>query len=279
MMEQQFKRKLYNFMPYVVLIAIACIFIFPFIWLISTSLKDSTQSTFSFPPNFIPNPFSGENYVDALTQVPFVKYIVNSFALIVLMVPAHIFLTALSAFPLARMQFAGKNIIFYLIIGTMFLPVEGKLIPLYLTIERLGMTDSWSGIILPGLVGGFSIFLMRQAYMAISMEIDEAAIIDGCGPFGVWWKIILPLTKPTMAALSIFSFISVWNSFMWPLIVLRSDNLYPISLGLAYLAGTFGNDVKTMTAGTVLSIIPVAVFYLIMQKHFVAGLQAGSVKG
>jgi len=275
----QGRNKLYYYLNYIALILIACIFIFPFIWLISTSFKGSTQSTFSFPPEFIPNPVSLENYKNALTQVPFMRYLFNTFALVVLMVPAHILLTALAAFPLARMQFRGRNLIFYLIIGTMFLPNEGKLIPLYLIIEKLGMTDSWSGIIFPGLVGGFSIYLMRQSYLSISKELDEAAIIDGCGPFAVWWRIILPLTKPTLSALSIFSFISVWNSFIWPLIVLQNDRLYPISLGLAYLLGTFGYDIKTMSAGTVMSIIPIVIFYLIMQKHFVSGIQAGAVKG
>lgn len=273
------KKTFRKILTYVGLILNACIFMFPFLWLISTSLKSSSQSTFSFPPSFIPFPISFENYINAMFSVPFLKYIFNSFMLIILMVPIHIFLTALTAYPLARMNFPGRNIVFFLIIGTMFLPEEGKLIPLFLTVQKLGMVDSWAGIIFPGLVGGFSVFLMRQAYLSIPKEMEEAAIIDGCGIFGVWWKIILPITKPTLTALSIFAFVSVWNSFIWPLIILRDDNLFPISLGLSYLSGTFGNEVKVMAAGTVLSLIPVIAFYLLMQKNFVSGMQSGSVKG
>jgi putative chitobiose transport system permease protein len=119
---------------------------------------------------------------------------------------------------------------------------------------------------------------MRQSYLSIPKELEEAAIIDGCGPFRIWWSIMLPLTRPTLAALSVFSFISVWNSFIWPLIILKNDDLYPLALGLAYLSGTFGDDVRTMAAGTVISLVPVIIFYLLMQRHFVSGLQ-GAIKG
>jgi putative chitobiose transport system permease protein len=255
---------------YVVLIAVAFIFIGPFLWLLSTAFKSNSQDVFGFPPSFIPKPAVLDHFIEAWTAIPFPKYLLNSFLLLIIMIPAHIFLTALTAYPLARMNFPGRNLIFYAIIATMFLPEEGKLVPLYIIVEKLGMVDSWWGLIVPGLVGGFSIFLMRQAYLSIPKEIEEAAIIDGCGPFRVWWSIILPLTKPTLAALSVFSFIS--------LIILKDENLYPIALGLAYLSGTFGTDVKTMAAGVIISLIPVIIFYIVMQRHFVSGLQ-GSIKG
>jgi putative chitobiose transport system permease protein len=202
----------------------------------------------------------------------------NSVYLLLLMVPAHLLLTSLAAYPLARMEFPGKMFIFYAIVGTMFLPEEGKLVPLFILVQKLGMVDSWWGIIVPGLVGGFSIFLMRQSYLSIPKDMEEAAIIDGCGTFRVWWNIMLPSVKPTVAALSVFSFISVWNSFVWPLIVLKTDDLYPLSLGLAYLTGTLDSDVKTMAAGTVIALLPVIIFYMCMQRFFVSGLQ-GAVKG
>ncbi len=264
---------------YVLLLLFAGVFILPFLWLLSTSLKTGLQSTYSFPPSFIPSPITMKNYVRAIHVVPFLKYIRNTFILIVLMVPAHIFLTTLTAYPLARMKFPGKELIFYLILGTMFMPDEGKLIPLYLLVQKIGMVDSWSGIVFPGLVGGFSVLLMRQAYISIPKEMEEAATIDGCGVFSIFLKIMLPLAKPTLGALGIFSFVSVWNSFTWPLIILKNDDLYPVSLGLSYLSGTFGNDVKIMAAGTTLSLIPVVAFYLLMQKNFVSGLQSGAIKG
>lgn len=267
-----------KFLMYVLLIAIACLFIGPFLWLVSTSLKPMGQDVFTFPPSFIPKPPVLDSYVEAWTSIPFPKYMTNSFLLLLFMVPAHLFLTALAAYPLARIEFPGRTFIFYAIVGTMFLPEEGKLVPLFIIIQKLGFVDSWLGLIIPGLVGGFSIFLMRQSYLSIPKEMEEAAIIDGCNMFRVWWSIMLPLVRPAFAALSVFSFISVWNSFMWPLIILKNEDLYPLALGLAYLLGTFGGEVKTMAAGTVISLLPVITFYLIMQKHFVSGLQ-GAVKG
>jgi putative chitobiose transport system permease protein len=263
---------------YMLLILIAAIFVGPFLWLLSTAFKSNRQDVFTFPPSFIPDPPVWDHFVEALTVIPFPKYMLNSFILIAVMVPAHLFLTALTAYPLARMTFPGRNLIFYAIIGTMFFPEEGKLVPLFLIVQKLGFVDSWWGLIIPGLVGGFSVFLMRQAYLAIPKELEEAAILDGCGPFRMWWSIMLPLTRPTLAALSVFSFISVWNSFIWPLIVLKNDDLYPLALGLAYLSGTFGDDVRTMAAGTVISLLPIMIFYLIMQRYFVSGMQ-GAIKG
>ncbi|MCF6411613.1 carbohydrate ABC transporter permease [Pseudalkalibacillus salsuginis] len=267
-----------NVFLYVLLISVSLIFIGPFLWLLSTALKSNAQDVFGFPPSFIPKPAVFDHFIEAWTAIPFPRYLLNSFLLLLIMVPSHIFLTALTAYPLARMNFPGRTFIFYAIIATMFLPEEGKLVPLFIIVEKLGMVDSWWGLIVPGLIGGFSIFLMRQAYLTIPKEIEEAAIIDGCGPFRVWWSVILPLTKPTLAALSVFSFISVWNSFMWPLIILKDESLFPIALGLAYLSGTFGTDVKTMAAGVVISLVPIIIFYILMQRHFVSGLQ-GSIKG
>jgi putative chitobiose transport system permease protein len=263
---------------YLLLIMIAAIFIGPFLWLLSTAFKSNAQDVFTFPPSFIPKPPIWDHFIEAWTVVPFPKYMLNSFILILIMVPIHLFLTALTAYPLARMTFPGRDFIFYAMIGTMFLPEEGKLVPQFIIVEKLGMVDSWLGLIIPGLVGGFSIFLMRQAYLSIPKELEEAAILDGCGPFRIWWSIMLPLTRPILAALSVFSFVSVWNSFIWPLIILKNDDLYPLALGLAYLSGTFGDDVRTMAAGTVISLLPVIIFYLFMQRYFVSGLQ-GAIKG
>jgi putative chitobiose transport system permease protein len=271
-------RMIRKILLYALLIAIAFVFIGPFIWLLSTALKSNQQDVFTFPPTFIPDPPVLNQFIDAWTQIEFPKYLMNSVLLIVIMVPAHLFLTALTAYPLARMEFPGRRLIFYAIIGTIFMPEEGKLVPLYLIVQKLHMVDSWWGLIIPGLVGGFSVFLMRQSYLSVPKEIEEAAIIDGCGIFRVWWNIILPLVKPTLAALSVFSFISVWNSFIWPLIILKNDDLYPLALGLAYLSGTFGSEVRALSAGTVLSLIPVIIFYVAMQRYFVSGIQ-GAVKG
>jgi putative chitobiose transport system permease protein len=262
---------------YVLLTAIACLFVGPFILLVSTAFKSDSQPVFSFPPQWLPDPPVWENFQHAWNDIPFPRYMFNSFFLVGVMVPLHLFLASITAYPLARMRFFGRNFIFYGIIATMFIPPEVMLIPRFLLVKTFNMTDSYWGIIIPGLLGGFAVFLMRQAYLAIPRELEEAAIIDGCGPFRMWWSIMLPLTAPTTAALGVFSFISVWNSFIWPLIVLKSPELYPLSLGLAYLAGTFGFDVKSLAAGAVISVTPIIIFFLLMQRYFIYGMQ-GAVK-
>jgi len=193
------------------------------------------------------------------------------------MLPAHILVAALASYPLARMKFPGRDFIFFAMIGTMFLPEEGRLVPLYLIVKELGMDNSWWGVIMPGIAGGMAVFLIRQAFLVIPKEIEDAAVIDGCGHFRMWWQIMLPLTKPTLAAVGVFGFVSVWESFIWPLIILNDNNLYTLALGLNYLTGSFSNDIRTLTAGTVISLVPVIIFFLFTQRFFIQGLQ-GAVK-
>ncbi|PTX61827.1 carbohydrate ABC transporter membrane protein 2 (CUT1 family) [Melghirimyces profundicolus] len=252
----RYRRWLKTIAMYLLLMLMACLFIGPFILLLSTAFKSDAQAAFGFPPELVPHPPVWDNFDQAWNDIPFPRYLFNSFFLVAVMVPTHLFLAAITAYPLARMKFFGRNFIFYAIIATMFIPDEVILIPRFLIVKTLGMTDSYLGIIVPGLIGAFSVFLMRQAYLTIPKEMEEAAIIDGCGPFRLWWNIMLPLTAPTMAALGVFSFISVWNSFIWPLVVLKSPELYPLSLGLAYLAGIFGTDVKALAAGAMISVTP-----------------------
>lgn len=266
-----------NIITYILLILVGLIFIGPFIWLLATSLKPDTQAVFSFPPSLIPDPPVLSNFVRAWTSVPLGRYLLNSFILVAIMVPGNLLISSLTAYPLARMRFPARNFIFLAILATMFLPEEGKLVPMYIIVQKLGMTNSWSGLIFPGLVGGLQVFLMRQAFIVVPKEIEQSAIMDGCGHWRMFWQIMLPLTKPTLAAAGVFSFIAVWDSFIWPLIILNDDSLYPIALGLNYLVGTFGSDVKGLAAGTILSLIPVVVFYLFMQKYFIEGL-SGAVK-
>src|SRR5699024_1005544 len=175
------------------------------------------------------------------------------------------------------MKFPGRDFIFFAMIGTMFLPEEGRLVPLYLIVKELGMDNSWWGVIMPGIAGGMAVFLMRQAFLVIPKEIEEAAIIDGCGHFRMWWKIMLPLTKPTIAAVGVFGFINIWEAFIWPLIILNDNHLYTLALGLNYLTGSFSNDIRTLTAGTVISLVSVIIFFLFTQLFFIQGLQ-GAVK-
>lgn len=262
---------------YLLLVIVALIFIGPFLWMLGVSFMPNTQNVYTIPPSIIPNPPVFDNFINAWTSIPYGRYMLNSFILLAIMVPAHVIISALAAYPLARMNFPGRNFIFLAILGTMFLPDEGRLVPLYLIVQDLGMTNSWLGVIMPGIAGGLAVFLMRQSYIVIPREIEDAAIIDGCGPFRLWWSIMLPMTKPALATVAVFAFVSVWEAFIWPLIVLNDNDLYPIALGLNYLTGTFGDDVRTLTAGVAISLVPIVIFFLFAQRYFIEGLQ-GAVK-
>ncbi|HEY8371405.1 MAG TPA: carbohydrate ABC transporter permease [Pseudonocardiaceae bacterium] len=263
---------------YGLLSLIAVGFVLPFVMLVTSALKPPTQPLHSFPPDLIPRPPVLDFFVEAWTTISFPQYLWNSILLELLTVPAYLVVSALAAYPLARMRFRGRQVVFFLILSTMFLPGEVMLVPRFLVLSELGLVDTFAGVVLPGLLSAFGVFLLRQAFEQLPNELFEAARMDGCGPWQTFWRIALPQVRPTLATLAIIGFINVWNNFIWPLVVLSSEEKYPLALGLAYLAGTFGDDLRTMAAGTVMATIPVVVFFVAMQRHFIEGM-TGSVKG
>ncbi|MET8249377.1 carbohydrate ABC transporter permease [Streptomyces sp. NPDC005202] len=263
---------------YTLLSLVSLLFIGPFLILVSSALKSPDQPVYSFPPQILPLPPVLHWFAEAWTKIPFPRYLLNSLILELLTVPAYLAVSALAAYPLARMRFRGRQFMFFLILSTMFLPGEVMLVPRFLVISQLGMVDSFAGVVLPGLLSAFGVFLLRQAFEQVPRELSDAARIDGCNEFQIFWRVVLPQVRPTLATLAIFGFLNVWNNFIWPLVVLKSDDKYPISLGLAYLQGIFGDDVRSLAAGTVMAILPIVVFFIAMQKHFIDGMK-GAVKG
>ncbi|MFC4111523.1 carbohydrate ABC transporter permease [Nonomuraea zeae] len=262
---------------YVLLTAIALVFVGPFLILLSAALKPSGQAVFSFPPDIIPRPPVLTWAKEAWTAIPFPRYLLNSVFLVAVMVPLYILVSALCAYPLAQMAFRGRSLIFFAILATMFMPGEVMLLPRFLVVSQIGMADSYLGVILPGLLSAFGIFLLRQTFAGVPREVVDAARTDGCHELRIFWHVMLPAARPTLAILGVFGFISVWNSFIWPMVVLKDSSLYPISLGIAYLAGITGTDVRSLAAGTIISILPVVVFFMIMQRHVLEGMR-GAVK-
>ncbi|MFE3449753.1 carbohydrate ABC transporter permease [Nonomuraea sp. NPDC059194] len=263
---------------YVLLTAIALVFVGPFLILLSAGLKPSSQPVFSFPPDIIPRPPVLDWVKEAWTVIPYPTYLVNSLIYVGVMVPAYVLVSALCAYPLARMSFRGNTLIFLAILSTMFLPGEVMLIPRFLVVSQLGLADTFAGVILPGLLSAFGIFLLRQTFAGVPREIVDAARTDGCHELRIFWHVMLPAARPTLAILGILGFVSVWNSFIWPLVVLKDSAKYPIALGIAYLSGVTGSDVRSQAAGTMISIIPVVVVFMIMQRHVLEGMR-GAVKG
>jgi putative chitobiose transport system permease protein len=263
---------------YALLCAIGVLFVMPFLILLASALKPASQPVYSFPPQLIPEPPVLDWFREAWTKISFPRYLANSLIYELLTVPAYLVVSALAAYPLARMRFPGRAPLFALIVSTMFLPGEVMLVPRFLVVSQLGMVDTFAGVVLPGLLSAFGVFLLRQAFEQIPRELFDAARVDGCNEWQIFWRVAVRQVSPTLATLAIFGFISVWNNFIWPLVVLKSEQKYPIALGLAYLQGIFGTDVRSMAAGTVIAVLPIVIFFLVMQKHFVEGMR-GAVKG
>lgn len=263
---------------YLMLIALAAIFIAPFFILLSASLKPATQDVFSFPPDLIPRPPTIAAYVRAWTQIDFPLYLRNSFILVFATVPLTVIVCSLTAYPLALMRFPGRRLVFFALLASMFLPNEVMLIPLYLIVNSLGMINTFQGVILPDVLTVVGILMLIQAFTTVPRELSEAARIDGCGEWRIFWSVLLPVVRPTLAVVAIFGFINVWNDFLWPLVVLNDGSKYPVALGVAYLKGISGVDVRLLSAGAIIAIAPIVIFFVIMQRQVMEGAK-GAVKG
>lgn len=273
-----------NILIYALLILIASVFIYPYLWTLSTSLE-TKGGIFEFPPSLIPNSPSWRNYIAVFELVPIARQIVNSIIISGLGVFFSVVFCALAAYPLARMNFPGRNFIFFAILSTLVLPNEAGLIVNYVTTVKLGLLRDQMGawgqfaaIILPALPSTVGLFLMRQAYLAVPQELIEAARMDGASELTIWRRIMLPLTMPTIAAFSILQFVAFWNSFLWSVIVLRDREYYPLAAGLLDLAGTFATNTRAISAGVILQTIPILIIFFIFQRYFMRGLE-GAVKG
>lgn len=268
-----------------ILIFVSLLSIFPFIWLISTSLKGNAENIFAYPPQIIPQDFTFDNYVGVWKRVNFIAYFVNSMIVAGATVVLNLLLSALAAYPLARMQFWGKKTAFFAVLATIMVPFQAIMLPVYLITLKLNMVDSvnnfmgYLGLVMPFAVSAFGIFLMRQAFLTIPKEMEEAAIVDGCNVLQVFFKVLLPMVKPSLAVLAIFTFIGSWGEFLWPSIVLTKESMYTLPVGVNNLQGMFSSNWRFIAAGSILATIPIVIFFLAMQKYFISGETEGAIKG
>jgi len=279
MSKTQGKQIWQRFWTYILLSAIALVMLFPLFWLISTSLKSSTENIFAFPPQLFPSQPTIENYIEVWQTNPFGQYIWNSCIVAILTVTFNLLFCSLAAYPLARLNFRGRDIIFAIIVSTIMIPFQIVMIPLYILMVQLGLRNSYLGIIFPSLASAFGIFLLRQAFQGVPKELEEAARMDGCSELGLWWHVMIPAVRPALVTLAIFVFIGSWSDFLWPLIVLDRPEYYTLPLGVARLAGTFSLDWRLIAAGSVISIAPVLLFFILMQRYIVPNDSGSGVKG
>lgn len=264
---------------YALLGAIAGVMLIPLIWLVGTAFKSPTEDIFQFPPRLLPEQWTLQNFVTVWQSHPFGRYLVNSVIVSVLTVALNLLFCALAAYPLARLTFRGREVIFTAIVATIMIPFQIVMIPLYVLAVQLGLRNTYLGVIFPAIASAFGIFLLRQAFQGVPKELEEAARIDGCSELGIWWYVMLPSIRPALLTLAIFVFIGAWSDFLWPLIVLDRPEFYTLPLGVASLAGTFSLDWRLIAAGSVISILPILLFFVVMQRYIVPSEAGSGVKG
>ncbi len=263
---------------YAVLLIGAFFMIMPFIFMLSTSLKPSTQ-VFLYPPRWIPDPFMWSNYPAALERLT-IRAFFNSVFFTVAVVLGQGLVTTMGGFAFARLQFPGKHLLFLAYLGTMMIPFQVTMIPTFVVVARLGWQDTYQGMILPILAGGaFGTFLFRQFFISIPEELGDAATVDGANPLQIYLYIYLPLSKPAMTAYGVITSLAAWNMYLWPLIVVQSKELRPLTLVIAQLSGQMNAELHLLMAAVTLCLIPIFLLYAFGQRFFVEGIAMTGLKG
>lgn len=263
---------------YIVLILIAVIMVVPFLWMLSTSLKTQYDAV-KIPPVWIPDPPQWENYVKLFTEQPMFQFMLNTIKIVFFVVLGQLFFSSLAAYSFARISFKGRNVMFFFYIATLMVPGQVTMIPTYLMFAKAGLTDNHLALILPAFFSAFGVFLLRQFFMSLPRELEEAAEIDGCNPFMTYWRIMLPLVVPAMLTLGVFTLMNTWNDYMGPLIYLSSPEKYTMTLGIAYFKGVYTTQWNLVMAASIVSVVPILIAYLCAQKYFIEGIAFSGVKG
>lgn len=272
-------RKISSAISYTLLILLSIIMLIPFIWLVRSSLMEPRQ-IFIFPPEWIPKPVMWSNYSKALTVEPFGLYFKNTLVIVVFSMIGTIITSTLASYSFARLNWRGKKIMFYLLLSTMMLPYAVTIIPSFMLWNWLGYVDTPIPLIIPSWLGGgaFNIFLLRQFFLTIPKELDEAAIIDGANYGQILVKILFPLIKPALAVISIFTFMGTWNDFLGPLIYLSDSKKYTLAIGLAQFKGNYAAQWNYLMAASTVVILPIIVLFFLCQKYFVQGITLTGMK-
>ena len=264
---------------YLLIIAGAISMIAPFLWMASVSFMNNEQ-IFRIPPRLIPNPIILENYKNIFSQLPLTKFFLNSLFVASVTTFFQVLFSAMAGYAFARADFKYKDVLFFIFLLTMMVPPQVNIIPLFFVMRELNWVDTYQALIIPGLFGGFGVFLMRQWFRGLSYEIEDAAKIDGCNFFEIFFKIALPLAVPAVVTLGLFTFITTWNSFMWPLIVTNSVDITTLPVALAQFKSSFREVVQwgDLTACSMILSVPVIIIFLLGKKYFINDILSGGIK-
>lgn len=259
------------------IISLVFIFLTPFLWMGITAFKPEGEI---FSKSFIPSYFTTANFSRLFSLVPFFRYYVNSFIVAIPLLSMNLFFSSMAGFAFAGYDFPLKSFFFILSLSTVMIPFYVLLIPRFILIVQLRLTDSYLALILPALISPMGVFFVRQYIIqSVPLELLDSARIDGCSEFRIFWQIILPLVKPALSALAIFTFMGAWNDFLWPFIVIKTQWKFTLPLGLQNLYGTYGLEYGPVMAGTFLAVVPILILYIFLQREFIHGLTLGAIKG
>ena len=281
-MKTRFRLGIKKILAYCFLALGAAAMIAPFLWMVTTSLKEP-GSIFSYQgpwgQDWIPTQFVWKNYLWAWKAVPFARFYFNSLFVSLCVTAGQVLTSAMAAYAFARLEFPGRDKIFFGYLATMMVPGAVTMIPVFILLRFLGWIDTYKAVILPGIFTAYGTFLLRQFFLTLPKELEDAAKIDGCSYFGIFWRIILPLSKPALATLTTFTFMGSWLNFMWPLIVLNTHNKFTLPVGLSYFQSLHTTDWSLLMAGSLMMILPILIVFILNQRYFVEGIKLTGIKG
>jgi multiple sugar transport system permease protein len=252
--------------------------LFPFLWMLSTSLKSESE-VLLYPPTWIPSVFVWDNYAHVTRLLPFGRFLINTTVVAVTVTILELITSSFAAYAFARLRFPGRDKLFLLYLATLMIPGQVTIIPNFLLISWFGGVDTYWALILPAAFSAFGTFLLRQFFMSIPQELEQAARIDGCSFFGIYRHIILPLSGPALATLAVFAFMTQWNAFLWPLIVTNKETMRTLTVGIRYFGDDAPGQFNYLMAGTVMSLIPILILFLLLQRYFVRGIATTGLTG
>jgi multiple sugar transport system permease protein len=249
----------------------------PLLWMVSASLMPAGEASV-YPPRLVPSRVTLEHYVSLFSRLNLARYFLNSLLIASAITLISLLLNSMAGYAFAKLRFAGRDAIFRMLLSALVVPAQVAMLPLFLMLKQLGLINTWWGVIVPGMTSIFGIFLIRQYALSIPDSLLEAARIDGASEFKIYWWVVLPVCRPILVTLAVFTFMGAWNDFMWPLIVLTDEAMYTLPVALANLLGEHVQDSELMMAGSVLTILPVMVLFIFVQRAYIEGITAGSLK-
>lgn len=256
----------------------AALTLLPLVWMLTVSLMPAGEST-STTPHLIPNSVSFENYAVLFQRLDIGRYALNSFAVAAIVTCISVLVNAMAGYAFAKLRFAGRDRLFGALLGALVIPGQVGMLPLFLMLKQMGLVNSYAGVVVPGIASIFGIFLIRQYVMGIPDGLLDAARVDGAGEWRVFLTIILPLSRPILVALGVITFLGTWNDFLWPLVILTDQDMYTLPVALANLFGEHVQDPEIMMAGSVVTVLPVIVLFLSLQRYYIEGMLGGALKG